>query len=90
GCPQGIARKGRYGAFLLEEWALLRDIVSTLSQNLSIPVTCKVRLLDSLEDTITMCKMLVAAGARIITVHGRTKEQKGRAVAGCDWDAIRR
>ncbi|CAM9769779.1 unnamed protein product, partial [Hapterophycus canaliculatus] len=90
GCPQGIARKGRYGAFLLEEWALLRDIVSTLSKNLSIPVTCKVRLLDSLEDTITMCKMLVAAGARIITVHGRTKEQKGRAVAACDWDAIRR
>lgn len=33
-------------------------------RNLSIPVTCKVRLLDSLEDTITMCKMLVAAGAR--------------------------
>lgn len=27
---------------------------------------------------------------RIITVHGRTKEQKGRLVAGCDWDAIRR
>ena len=27
---------------------------------------------------------------RIITVHGRTKEQKGRAVASCNWDAIRR
>ncbi|CAM9963401.1 unnamed protein product [Ectocarpus sp. 6 AP-2014] len=90
GCPQGIARKGKYGAFLLEEWALLRDIVSTLAKNLSIPVTCKVRLLDSVEDTITMCKMLVASGARIITVHGRTKEQKSKATAGCNWDAIRR
>jgi len=27
---------------------------------------------------------------RIITVHGRTKEQKGRAVSDCNWDAIRR
>ena len=27
---------------------------------------------------------------RIITVHGRTKEQKGRAVSECDWEAIRR
>ncbi|CAM9930215.1 unnamed protein product [Ascophyllum nodosum] len=90
GCPQGIARKGRYGAFLLEEWALLRDIVSTLSRNLTIPVTCKVRLLDSVDDTVNMCKILVSAGARIITVHGRTKEQKGRAVSECDWEAIRR
>eukprot|EP00904_Undaria_pinnatifida_P005991 jgi/Undpi1/2521/HiC_scaffold_13.g05900.m1 len=90
GCPQGIAKRGRYGAYLLEEWTLLRDIVSTLTRSLSVPVTCKVRLLDSVDDTIVMCKMLVAAGARIITVHGRTKEQKGRAVASCDWEAIRR
>ena len=31
-----------------------------------------------------------ASKLRIITVHGRTKEQKGRAVASCNWDAIRR
>ena len=31
-----------------------------------MPVTCKVRLLDSVDDTIVMCKMLVAAGARCV------------------------
>ena len=39
GCPQGIARKGRYGAFLLEEQDTCVEIVRTLSQGLTIPVT---------------------------------------------------
>ncbi|CAN0129930.1 unnamed protein product, partial [Heterosigma akashiwo] len=43
GCPQGIAKKGNYGAFLLENFELLHEIVSTLTANLRVPVTCKVR-----------------------------------------------
>ena len=44
GCPQGIARKGHYGAYLLEEVDLVASIVQNLVENLSIPVTVKVSL----------------------------------------------
>ena len=45
GCPQGIARRGKYGAFLLEEPEALVDLVTLLSAQLQIPVSVKVRLL---------------------------------------------
>lgn len=90
GVRQGIAKRGHYGAFLLEEWELLERLVSTLAQNLSVPVTCKIRLLPSLDDTIQLCHILVRAGCSLLTVHGRTKEQKKDQTGPCDWDAIRR
>lgn len=38
GCPQGIAKKGRYGAFLMEEWDLIRGM--SRSANGWLPVLC--------------------------------------------------
>src|SRR5688572_25239980 len=38
GCPQGIARKGRYGAFLQEDWSLIHSLINVLHENLDIPV----------------------------------------------------
>eukprot|EP00457_Paulinella_chromatophora_P007003 gb/GEZN01007023.1/.p1 GENE.gb/GEZN01007023.1/~~gb/GEZN01007023.1/.p1 ORF type:complete len:423 (-),score=60.45 gb/GEZN01007023.1/:206-1474(-) len=90
GCPQGIARKGRYGAFLLEEFDLVKEIVSTMSQGLKIPVTCKIRIFQDEEKTLQLCHMLQQAGCQLLTVHGRTKEQNKQTIGSCNFQVIRR
>jgi tRNA-dihydrouridine synthase 1 len=81
GCPQGIARKGNYGSFLLTETELLCKIVSTLHNGLKVPVTCKIRLLPDMQDTLALCRALEDAGCQLLTVHGRTRFQNKQTVS---------
>lgn len=90
GCPQGIAKRGRYGAFLMEELELLDDIVRTLVEGLSIPVTCKTRIYHDFDRTIRLCETLYNAGAYALTIHGRTREEKGQFICKADWDTLKR
>lgn len=90
GCPQGIARRGHYGAFLLEETDTICAIVRKLHENLSIPVTVKIRKLRTWEDTIRTVLALQDAGASIITVHGRLKENIKERICATDWNTIAR
>jgi len=89
GCPQGIARKGHYGSFLQEDQELIHKLISTLSRELSVPVTAKIRILDNKENTLKYAKNVLSAGASIITVHGRRREQKGHLTGLADWEYIR-
>ncbi|ORY23536.1 hypothetical protein BCR39DRAFT_549079 [Naematelia encephala] len=89
GCPQGIAKRGHYGAFLQDDWDLIKRLIGTLHENLSIPVTAKFRIFPDLARTIAYAKMLEAAGAQIITCHGRTREMKGQFTGLADWEVIR-
>jgi tRNA-dihydrouridine synthase 1 len=89
GCPQGIARKGHYGAFLQEDPELVYKLINKLHNELSIPVTAKFRILDTKEKTLEYAKTILSAGASCIAVHGRRREQKGHNTGLADWSYIR-
>lgn len=89
GCPQGIARKGHYGAFLQEDQDLIYRLINILHRNLDVPVTAKIRILDTREATLAYAKNALNAGASILTVHGRRREQKGHLTGLADWSTIR-
>ena len=88
GCPvKKIARKGG-GSGLIREPELAARIVEAVAAAVRIPVTVKTRLgwCSSDADPVSWCRQLESAGAQLLTLHGRTREQgfKGQA----DWAAI--
>ncbi|ORX56887.1 Dus-domain-containing protein [Hesseltinella vesiculosa] len=89
GCPQNIAKRGKYGSFLQEDWPLIEKLVKTLDENLKVPVTVKIRVFADVEKTVAYAKMVEAAGAQMLTVHGRLREQKGHVTGLADWDKIK-
>src|SRR5690242_8474971 len=89
GCPQGIAKRGKYGAFLQEDWDLIARMIRKCHEELDIPITAKMRVLETKEKTLEYAKTLLNAGASIITVHGRRREQKGHNTGLADWTFIR-
>lgn len=89
GCPQGIAKKGHYGSFLQEDWDLIYRLINRLHTELPVPVTAKFRILETKEKTLEYARMILSAGANIITVHGRRREQKGHNTGLADWSYIR-
>lgn len=89
GCPQGIARKGNYGAFLMDDWDLVYKLIRNLHDNLNCPVTAKIRVYDDWEKSLKYAKMVLSAGAQFITIHGRTRDMKGQATGLANWKVLR-
>lgn len=89
GCPQRIAKRGGYGAFLMDDLPRVEALVRTLAQNLSIPVTAKIRVFPDPAATLAYARMVEAAGAMLVAVHGRTRDQKDLSATRADWAQIR-
>tara|TARA_Y100001968_G_scaffold278772_1_gene274305 strand:+ start:369 stop:1367 length:999 start_codon:yes stop_codon:yes gene_type:complete len=89
GCPvKKISRKGG-GSGLLKEPHLAAEIVRKVSNAVQIPITVKTRLgwCNQSVNAVDFCLRLEDAGAQLLTMHGRTREQgfKGNA----NWISIK-
>lgn len=89
GCPQGIARKGKYGAFLMDDWDLVYKLINKLHCELKCAVTAKIRVYDDWQKSLDYAKMVLLAGAQFITIHGRTRDMKGQATGLANWKILR-
>lgn len=88
GCPQRIARRGKYGAYLMDDVPLVESLVKILAENLSVPVTVKIRRFPDIKKTIEYAARLERAGASLVAVHGRTRGEKRAKGSMACWETI--
>ena len=89
GCPQKIAKRGNYGAYLLPDKKKVISVLDAMVRNLNCPVTAKIRRLPSEAETIELCQEIESIGVKMITIHGRTVESSKQYTGPADWDIIR-
>ncbi|MED6161152.1 hypothetical protein PIB30_058031 [Stylosanthes scabra] len=86
GCPKAFSVQGGMGSALLSKPDLIHDILTTLRRNLSTPVTCKIRLLKSPNDTVELARRIEKTGVSALGVHGRKVPDRPRDPA--KWSEI--
>lgn len=90
GCPVKKIVNKMAGSALMKDEDLAIRIVDAVVKAVNVPVTVKTRLgwdHDNL-NAPSLSYRAQEAGAQMITIHGRTRQQLYRGTA--DWDAIRR
>ena len=90
GCPMPKIANSGDGCGLMRTPELAGQIVSSVAQAVSVPVTVKCRLGwdKGSVNVLDFTKRMEDNGAAMVTVHGRTRSQLYSGVA--DWDMITR
>lgn len=75
GCPSDRVKAGRFGACLMAEPELVRDVVAGMQEKVDIPVTVKCRLGidrdDSYEALESFADIVLQSGCKHLIVHAR-------------------
>ncbi len=77
GCPAPKIIKNGDGSALLKQPLLIKDIVERCVKATNKPISCKIRMgFNNGENcALEIAKICEESGAKLITVHGRTREQ---------------
>jgi tRNA-dihydrouridine synthase B len=87
GCPVNKITKNGGGSSLLRQPELAAEIVRSVVQAVDIPVTVKTRIgwTDQEINILDFAKRMEDSGAKMITVHGRTRAQGYNGPAKWEW-----
>ncbi len=89
GCPVDKVTKDGSGSGMLKTPELIGEVLSSIIAAVKVPVTVKIRAGwdDQNINATEITRIAEKAGAKAITIHGRTREQgyKGKA----NWDYIK-
>lgn len=89
GCPVDKVTKDGSGSGMLKHPELIGEVIANMVAAVDIPVTVKIRAGWD-EESINAClitKIAEEAGAKAISIHGRTRQQKYTGKA--NWDHIK-
>lgn len=82
GCPQRWAMKDGYGAHLLKEPHIIKDLIYQVRNHIPKPftVSVKIRLLKNIKEAVQICQTIENAGASFLTIHARTPEMRNEPI----------
>lgn len=82
GCPKHFSIHSGMGAALLRRpehlCSILTELVEKVGKPNNKPISCKIRLLETEEDTLRLVRMVCATGISNLTVHCRTTPMRNR------------
>ncbi|XP_063901835.1 tRNA-dihydrouridine(20) synthase [NAD(P)+]-like [Zophobas morio] len=85
GCPKHFSVSGGMGSSLLTKPDLVKEILTSLVRNVTLPITCKIRLLPTIAETVTLAQLIEGTGVAAVAVHGRFVTERPREPVHYDY-----
>uniref|UniRef100_A0A915E7K1 DUS-like FMN-binding domain-containing protein n=1 Tax=Ditylenchus dipsaci TaxID=166011 RepID=A0A915E7K1_9BILA len=76
GCPKVFSTHNGMGAALLTQPDNVRQILTAMTDVSSVPISCKIRVLNDHEKTMEFAKMVQNCGISGLGIHGRRKDER--------------